>query len=92
MNQTGQPPPIYLATSTAEARNPKLAREAAIKLAECRAMLAEGGQTETVQLLDIVLLQLQMQLRGISEAELKALCAALTDTVPVEDRLRDADG
>lgn len=67
-----------------------LAREAFARLEEGRAMLREAGQTETVRLLDIVLLQLRVSYHGICAAELTTLCDALTVPVASDDRLRGA--
>lgn len=97
MEQSTGSPPIYLVASTPEPRHPalghsRLACEAAGKLEECRSLLAAGGRAETVHLLDIVLLQLRMEMRGISENDLNALCTALTEAEPAQHLLRDADG
>lgn len=97
MEQSTGSPLIYLVASTPEARNSslrnsRLAREAAGKLEECRSLLVAGGRAETVQLLDIVLLQLRMEMRGIGENDLNALCSALTEAEPAQNLLRDADG
>ena len=96
MEQSTGSPLIYLVASTPEPRNPaignsRLAHEAAGKLEECRSLLAAGGQAETVQLLDIVLLQLRMEIRGISENDLNALCTALTDQGAAHSQHSDAD-
>lgn len=102
VDQSTGSPSIYLVASAPEARNPtlehsglghsRLTREAAVKLEECRSLLVACGQDETVRLLDIALLQLRMQLSGVSEADLKALCAAMTHGAPARDQLCDADG
>lgn len=78
MGRKAGSPNLYLVSTTGQPRDTKLSRRAAFVLEECRAMLLEGGEHETVKLLDMVLLQLRMKLRGVSETELKQLCAALT--------------
>jgi hypothetical protein len=47
-------------------------------LEQCRATLAGNGNPETAQLVSLAILQLQMKVNGIAEAELKALCDAMT--------------
>ncbi|THD75558.1 MAG: hypothetical protein E7813_00425 [Bradyrhizobium sp.] len=51
-------------------------------LEQCRATLAGSGNRETAQLVSLAILQLRMKLNGIAEAELKALCDAMS---PVEE-------
>jgi hypothetical protein len=43
-------------------------------LEECRRVLSESHGRETVELLSIVILDLRMRLKGIDNAELRALC------------------
>ncbi|MDE2378221.1 hypothetical protein [Bradyrhizobium sp.] len=43
-------------------------------LEECRKVLSENEGRETAELLSIVILDLRMRLRGIANAELRALC------------------
>ena len=54
-------------------------------LEQCRAVLAESSNRETVQLLSVAILQLRMKLNQVEDAELKALCdAMLPDDEPAE--------
>jgi hypothetical protein len=43
-------------------------------LEECRKVLGENNGRETAELLSIVILDLRMRLKGIANAELRALC------------------
>jgi len=43
-------------------------------LQECRRVLSESHGREAVELLSIVILDLRMKLKGIDDAELRALC------------------
>jgi hypothetical protein len=43
-------------------------------LEQCRAVLAESSNRETVQLLSVAILQLRMKLNQVADSELKALC------------------
>jgi hypothetical protein len=43
-------------------------------LEECRKVLNESDGRETAELLSIVILDLRMKLKGIANAELRALC------------------
>lgn len=43
-------------------------------LEECRRVLLENGVSETAELLPIVILDLRMKLKGVDNAELRALC------------------
>ncbi|HSU69310.1 MAG TPA: hypothetical protein VLJ39_20660 [Tepidisphaeraceae bacterium] len=43
-------------------------------LEECRRVLSESHGRETVELLSIVILDFRMKLKGIDNAELRALC------------------
>jgi hypothetical protein len=54
-------------------------------LEQCRAVLAETTNRETVQLLSVAILQLRMKLNQIADSELKALCDAMVpDDGPAE--------
>ena len=44
------------------------------ELEECRKVLNENNGRETAELLSIVILDLRMRLKGIANAELRALC------------------
>ena len=44
------------------------------KLEECRGQLAAGGSRDTASLVSVAILDVRMQLHGIGDAELKALC------------------
>jgi hypothetical protein len=46
-------------------------------LEQCRAVLAETTNRETVQLLSVAILQLRMKLNQVADSELKALCDAM---------------
>ena len=46
-------------------------------LEQCRAVLAETTNRETVQLLSVAILQLRMKLNQVADSELKALCHAM---------------
>ena len=46
-------------------------------LEQCRAVLAETTNRETVQLLSVAILQLRMKLNRIEDSDLKALCDAM---------------
>ena len=56
-------------------------------LEQCRAILAGSGNSETAQLVSLAILELRMKLNGIAEAELRALCDAMT---PEEERADQA--
>lgn len=43
-------------------------------LDECRAALRRDGNADTAQLVSVAILDLRMKLKGVSDAELKALC------------------
>jgi hypothetical protein len=47
-------------------------------LEQCRSDLADGTSRETAQLVSVAILQLRMKLNRIADAELEALCDALT--------------
>jgi hypothetical protein len=47
-------------------------------LEQCRAALIERAELETAQLVSLAILQLRLKLNRISDAELKALCNAMT--------------
>jgi hypothetical protein len=47
------------------------------RLEESRVILADTGERETAQLVDLALLQLRMRMNHIGGAELKALCDAV---------------
>jgi hypothetical protein len=54
-------------------------------LEQCRAVLAENSNRETVQLLSVAILQLRMKLNQVEDSELKALCdAMLPDDDPAD--------
>ena len=44
----------------------------------CRAALVDGADLETAQFVALAILQLRLKLNQISDAELKALCDAMT--------------
>jgi hypothetical protein len=47
-------------------------------LEDCRTALIDRGDPETAQLVSLAMLQLRLKLNRISDAELKALCDAIT--------------
>ena len=51
-------------------------------LEQCRAVLTDGADRETAQLLSVAILQLRMKLNQVSDLDLKALCDAM---VPDDD-------
>jgi hypothetical protein len=54
-------------------------------LEQCRAVLADSSNRETVQLLSVAILQLRMKINRIADSELKALCDAMVpDEEPAE--------
>ncbi len=54
-------------------------------LEQCRTLLADGGNHETVRLLSMAILELRMKLNGIEDPELKALCdEMLREDAPAE--------
>jgi hypothetical protein len=54
-------------------------------LEECRAVLTDNSNRETVQLLSLAILQLRMKLNQVEDSELKALCDAMApDDGPAE--------
>jgi hypothetical protein len=54
-------------------------------LEQCRAVLADGTDRETAQLLSVAILQLRMKLNQVSDSDLKALCDAMVpDDGPAE--------
>jgi len=78
---TGSPRP-YLASSVSEkTRMANLERRSYSVLAaleKCRATLLADADHETAQLVTLAILQLRMKLNRIGDAELKALCDAMT--------------
>jgi hypothetical protein len=54
-------------------------------LEQCRAVLADGTDRETAELLSVAILQLRMKLNQVSDSDLKALCDAMVpDDGPAE--------
>ena len=84
-------PQLYLASSATEktpvADSSKPLHSIVAALERCRAILAGSGNSGTAQLVSLAILELQMKLNGIAEAELKALCDAMT---PQEEWAEDA--
>ncbi len=62
-------------------------RLALASLEQCREILLANASEETARLVSMAILQLRMDLNGISDAELKALCDAL-----LRDREQDTQG
>src|SRR6266481_4987301 len=82
-------PRLYLASSVSEktlvANSEERLHSVLTTLEQCRAVLAETTNRETVQLLSVAILQLRMKLNQIADSELKALCDAMVpDDGPVE--------
>ena len=57
-------------------------------LEECRKVLSENQGRETAELLSIVILDLRMRLKGIANAELRALCDEMLRGAASEPGLR----
>jgi len=55
-------------------------------LEQCRTVLAHGGNRDTAQLLSVAILELRMKLNRVSDAELKALCDAMSPDHGPEER------
>src|SRR5712675_2229581 len=85
-------PRLYLASSASEktlvANSEERLHSVLTTLEQCRAVLAETTNRETVQLLSVAILQLRMKLHQISDSELKALCDAM---VPEDGPERSED-
>ena len=93
---TGSPRP-YLASSVSEkTRAANLERRSQSVLAaleNCRAVLLADADHETAQLVTLAILQLRMKLNRVGDAELKALCDAMTQRLgPVESQQRPPQG
>jgi hypothetical protein len=93
---TGSPRP-YLASSLSEkARAGNLERRSKAVLAaleNCRSVLLADADQETAQLVTLAILQLRMKLNRVGDAELKALCDAMTQQLgPVESPQRPPQG
>ena len=73
---------LYLASSESEkipgADSDDLLRSVIASLEECRARLVGGAERDAAQLVAMAVLQLRMRLHRIADAELKALCDAMT--------------
>lgn len=48
------------------------------RLEECKILLADADDRDTAKLVAMAILQLQMRIHHIGDAELKALCDAMT--------------
>jgi hypothetical protein len=82
-------PRLYLASSVSEktlvANSEQRLQSVLATLEQCRAVLAESSNRETVQLLSVAILQLRMKLNQVEDSELKALCdAMLPDDDPAD--------
>ncbi len=93
---TGSPRP-YLASSVSEkTRMANLERRSHSVLAaleNCRTELLDNADHETAQLVTLAILQLRMKLNGVGDAELRALCDAMTQQLgPVESPRRPPQG
>jgi hypothetical protein len=89
MKQPAGSPRPYLASSVSEkTRAANLERRSKAVLAaleNCRAMLLADDDQETGQLVTLAILQLRMKLNRVGDAELKALCDAMTQNeAPLE--------
>ena len=51
-------------------------------LEECRLALRRSGRSDTAQLLSVAILDLRMNLNGIADSELKALCDERDELMP----------
>jgi hypothetical protein len=93
---TGSPRP-YLASSVSEkTRAANLARRSQSVLAaleKCRTVLLADADQETAQLVTLAILQLRMNLNRVGDAELRALCDAMTQRLgPVDSPQRPPQG
>jgi len=74
-------PRLYLASSASEktlvANSEERLHSVLTTLEQCRAVLAETTNRETVQLLSVAILQLRMKLNQVADSELKALFDAM---------------
>jgi hypothetical protein len=62
-------------------------------LEKCRTVLQANADHETAQLITLAILQLRMKLNKVEDAELKALCDAMTQQLgPVENPQRPPQG
>jgi len=59
-------------------------------LEECRAALANAGNSETAHLVSVAVLDLRMKLNRITDAELKALCDEISPVDVMIDKTRDS--
>jgi hypothetical protein len=59
-------------------------------LEECRKVLNENQSRETAELLSIVILDLRMRLKGIANAELRALCDEMLRGIAGDARSKPA--
>ncbi len=93
---TGSPRP-YLASSVSEkTRVANLERRSHAvleSLEQCRTMLLDNADQETAQLVTLAILQLRMKLNRVGDADLRALCDAMTQQLgPVENPRRPPQG
>jgi hypothetical protein len=58
-------------------------------LEQCRAALRQAGEGDTAQLVSVAILDLRMKLKGVDDAELKALCEELMLPDAGDERSRD---
>jgi hypothetical protein len=88
---------LYLASSVSEKTQAAhlAARSRAIlaSLEKCRTALIADADQETAQLVTLAILQLRMKLNKIGDADLRALCDAVTQQLgPVESLQRPPQG
>ena len=78
---TGSPRP-YLASSVSEktraANRARRSQSVLAELEKCRAVLVADADQETAQLVQLAILQLRMKLNKIGDADLRAVCDAMT--------------
>jgi hypothetical protein len=87
--RTGSPRP-YLASSATEktlaANSQRRSHSVLAALEKCRAALLANADQETARLVSLAMLQLRMRMNKVGDADLKALCDAMTqDEAAVEN-------
>jgi hypothetical protein len=91
-------PRLYLASS-GTGKKPVVSsamrlRSVMLRLEECKMLLSEPDDRDTAQLVAMAVLQLQMRIHHIGDAELRALCDAMTPGAEkaVSDSVSKASG
>jgi hypothetical protein len=80
---------LYLASSVTEktlvANSEERIQQIISTLEQCRAVLIDSANEETARLVSVAILELRLKLNRVADAELKALCDAMS---PVEAPVR----